>query len=159
MTKSWGGTCPGTPPVPTPMTHYRRFSQHICAYLSFPHMLCVCLSFSLASESTIKAIHRAHCDGHTVKPVYSGHIYMGHEKVAIKGRWPLYGGQNEWDKALYQGSKLYREVAFYKVATIDRFYCHQDIPHSRVTASDEISIIPTVTTTNTLNIFLSPMLH
>ena len=61
----------------------------------------------------------------------------------------------------YQGSKLafIERWPSYKVATIDRFHCTSYIPHSRVTASDENSIIPTVTTTNTLNIFLSPMLH
>ena len=46
-------------------------------------------------------------------------------KVAIIGRWSLYGGQNEWGKALSGLTK----VAFierwpsYRVATIDRFHC------------------------------------
>ena len=59
----------------------------------------------------------------TVKLVYEWPV--GHEKVTIIGRGPLYGGQNKWGKAL---SEL-TEVAFmerwlsFRVAIIDRFYC------------------------------------
>ena len=31
---------------------------------------------------------------------------MGHEKVAIIGRWPLYEGQNEWVKAVLGLAKV-----------------------------------------------------
>ena len=52
----------------------------------------------------------------TVKPVFSG-------RPPLLGRWPLYGGQYEWDNALSGFTK----VAFierwpsYRVATVDRF--------------------------------------
>ena len=50
---------------------------------------------------------------------------MGHEKVAIIGKWPLYGGQNEWGKALLGLTKVafIERWPFYRVATIDRLHC------------------------------------
>ena len=47
---------------------------------------------------------------------------MGHEKVE---RWPLYGGQNGWGKALSGLTKvaLIERWPSYRVATIHRFHC------------------------------------
>ena len=50
---------------------------------------------------------------------------MGHGKVATIGRWPLYGGQNEWGKALLGLTKVafIERWPYYRVATIRRFHC------------------------------------
>ena len=47
------------------------------------------------------------------------------EKVATIGRWPLYGGQNEWGKALLGLTKVafIERWPYYRVATIRRFHC------------------------------------
>ena len=64
-----------------------------------------------------------HPAGITVKPVYSGHGPW--KKVVTIGRWPLYGGQNEWGKALSVLTKVVfiERWPYYRVATIDRFHC------------------------------------
>ena len=47
------------------------------------------------------------------------------EKVATIGRWPLYGGLNEWGKALLGLTKVafIERWPYYRVATIRRFHC------------------------------------
>ena len=47
------------------------------------------------------------------------------EKVVTIGRWPLYGGQNEWGKALLGLTKVafIERWPYYRVATIRRFHC------------------------------------
>ena len=46
-------------------------------------------------------------------------------KVVTIGRWPLYGGQNEWSKALLGLTKVafIERWPYYRVATIRRFHC------------------------------------
>ena len=60
----------------------------------------------------------------TVKPVFSDH-YGPWKKVVTIGRWSLYGGQNEWGKALSGLTKVVfiERWSYYRVVTIDRFHC------------------------------------
>ena len=46
-------------------------------------------------------------------------------KMAVMGRWLLYGGQNEWGKAVLGLAKVafVERLPSYRVATIDRFLC------------------------------------
>ena len=55
------------------------------------------------------------------------------EKVATIGRWPLYGGQNEWGKALSGLTKVafIERWPYYRVATIRRFHCNMNFLKAR----------------------------
>ena len=56
-----------------------------------------------------------------------GKALSGLTKVVTIGRWSLYGGKNEWDKALSGLTKVER-WPYYRVAIIDRFHCIYTLP-------------------------------